>query len=242
MLTGTPLDLTPFGPLLSALGLLYWVLALGAAGLALWLLRLWWANLSGATFGLLQRWIPTVLVGLTLGACGDPHMEWNEQVKLQSGEVNVVARTAKFSENWVAGGGGGSFNKGMTLRIEQPSKPDNPGVWDARFVPLVLDRDPETQEWFIVATFFHCDSWYDLGRPKLPYTEYRFRNGHWIQQTLTQKWLGREANVLPVDLSNKTAIAESKPALTVERKEGMLYNPAIPSKYKRVIDEWTSGC
>lgn len=48
MLTGTPLDLTPFGPLLSALGLLYWAVALGAAGLALWLPRAWWVKLSTA--------------------------------------------------------------------------------------------------------------------------------------------------------------------------------------------------
>ncbi|MBW8830728.1 MAG: hypothetical protein JF606_15115 [Burkholderiales bacterium] len=38
-MTGTPLDLTPFGPLLSALGLLYWAVALGTAGLLLWWLR-----------------------------------------------------------------------------------------------------------------------------------------------------------------------------------------------------------
>jgi hypothetical protein len=42
MLTGTPLDLTPFGPLLSAMGQLYWGLALGLALLALWLPKRWW--------------------------------------------------------------------------------------------------------------------------------------------------------------------------------------------------------
>ena len=36
MLTGTPLDLTPFGPLLSLLGLGYWLLAFGLAALAAW--------------------------------------------------------------------------------------------------------------------------------------------------------------------------------------------------------------
>lgn len=190
-----------------------------------------------------RHWIGAMLVGLLLGACGDPHMEWMEQVKLQSGEVIVVARTAKFSENWVAGGGGGSINKGMTVQIVQPPKPDYPGVWDARFVPIVLDRDPETLEWFIVATFFHCDSWYELGRPKLPYTEYRFRNGRWIQQSLTQKWIGREANVLPADLSDRAAIAEAKPALTVERKDGIFYGSAMSPKFKRVVDKWSSaGC
>jgi len=35
MLTGTPLDLTPLGSLLSGLGLLYWAFALGTAVLTL---------------------------------------------------------------------------------------------------------------------------------------------------------------------------------------------------------------
>jgi hypothetical protein len=188
------------------------------------------------------RCVAIVLAALLLEGCGDPRMDWNEQVKLQSGEVIVIARTAKYSENWIAGGGGGSFNKGMTLQILQPKKPDNPGIWDARFVPIILDRDPESQEWFIVATFFHCDSWYELGRPKLPYTEYRFRGGKWVQQPLTPKWIGRDANVLPADLSNRAAIAETKPALTIERKEGIFFNPAMSAKFKRVVDKWSSGC
>ena len=36
-MTGTPLDLTPFGGIVSALGWLYWVLTAGLIGLALWL-------------------------------------------------------------------------------------------------------------------------------------------------------------------------------------------------------------
>ena len=108
-------------------------------------------------------------------------------------------------------------------------------------MPIVLDRDLQTNEWVIIATFFHCDGWYDLGRPKLPYTEFRFRDGRWIQQPLTPMWIGVEANVLPTDPSNKGAIAESKPALTVERKEGILSNPAISPEFKRVVDKWPSA-
>src|ERR1700754_2918280 len=100
------------------------------------------------------RWSAALLAG-ALSACGNAHMEWSEQVKLQSGEVLIVERTAKFKENWIAGGGGGSFNKGMTIRIVQPAKPDYPDPWDALFVPIILDRDPQTSEWFIVVTFFH---------------------------------------------------------------------------------------
>ena len=48
MLTGTPLDLTPFGSLLGALGLMYWVIALGVMAAALWFPRSWLVKLSMA--------------------------------------------------------------------------------------------------------------------------------------------------------------------------------------------------
>ena len=48
MLTGTPLDLTPFGGLLAALGWLYWLLALALVLLALWWPKRWWVKLVSA--------------------------------------------------------------------------------------------------------------------------------------------------------------------------------------------------
>jgi hypothetical protein len=47
-MTGTPLDLTPFGPLVKGLGLVYWVVALVLAGAALWLFKRWWLKLGVA--------------------------------------------------------------------------------------------------------------------------------------------------------------------------------------------------
>ena len=35
MLTGTPLDLTPFGAVLQSIGLLYWLIVIGAIALVL---------------------------------------------------------------------------------------------------------------------------------------------------------------------------------------------------------------
>jgi hypothetical protein len=48
MLTGTPLDLTPFGGLLAALGWIYWAVAAGLILLALWLPKPWWLKLAAA--------------------------------------------------------------------------------------------------------------------------------------------------------------------------------------------------
>lgn len=48
MLTGTPLDLTPFGGPLAALGWLYWLAALAIVAIALWLPKAWWKKLLAA--------------------------------------------------------------------------------------------------------------------------------------------------------------------------------------------------
>ncbi len=174
-------------------------------------------------------------VMLWLSGCGDKQSTWSEEVRLQGGETLVVERTAQLRANHIAGGGGGSINEGMTVEIAQPIKPDNPSRWSAKFVPILMDRDPASREWFIVATFFHCDSWYALGRPKLPYTEYRFRGGQWVQQALSPQWIGRAANVLS---SNR----ENAPHVTLSGKERVLAIATISPEYRRVVGEWSTTC
>ena len=173
----------------------------------------------------------------------DPSMNWHEEVQLQSGDVIVIKRTARFSENWIAGGGGGSFNRGMTIEFDSPDKSYNPTIWSGLYVPMILDRDPDTNEWTIIATFYHCDGWYDIGRPALPYTAYRYREGKWLQQSMEPKWIGRKANVLVTDLASRNAIDSSKPILTVSRKEKEVTDrPSAAPKYKSILDKWTTGC
>jgi hypothetical protein len=104
-------------------------------------------------------------------------------------------------------------------------------------VPILLDRDPASREWAIVATFFHCDTWYALGRPKLPYTEFRFRQGQWVQQDLSSQWVGRVANVLAYDGSERFDY------LDLKRKQAIVEErPAIAPEYKKVVDQWGTGC
>ena len=59
-----------------------------------------------------------------------------------------------------------------------------------------FDHDPETNERFMVATFYSCMSRRELGRPKLPYTELRCQDGQWVPQTLSEKFIGRETTML----------------------------------------------
>ncbi len=178
---------------------------------------------------------------LPASGCGDTTMKWEEQVHLQSNETIVISRTATMKSNWIAGGGGGSKNRGMTLKVIEPTRPDNPKEWSDHSVPILLDRDPDNGEWFIVATFYHCSEWYELGRPALPYIEYRYRGGSWVRQPLSAKWIGREINVMPIDLSDRELLKE-KPVLSTERKRLALSDPTIVEHFLRIVGSWKTSC
>ena len=176
------------------------------------------------------------VLALLLSGCGPKQIVWREEVKLQSGEVLNTRRTALAEPFGQIGGTGGWENEGMTVEIIAPLKPGYPSAWSAKFVPLVFDRDPDTKEWFMVATFYSCTSWYNLGRPKLPYTEYRFKSGQWVQQALSEKLIGREANML-------TSIRSSgEPDHTLASKELELGNVKVAPKYRHVRGEWQTNC
>jgi len=173
---------------------------------------------------------------LLIIGCGKGTLDWKEEVQLLSGEVIVVKRTAKTQSIGGIGGPGGWENEGMTAEIIQPVKPDNPALWSGKFQPLVFDRDRDTQEWFVVATFATCSGWYELGRPKLPYTEFHYRNGRWIQQALSEKYIGRESNMLV------TIRSSGVPDQTVDSKRGSRGDPRIAPRYLMVLDKWETNC
>lgn len=177
-----------------------------------------------------------VCAALQLTGCGPKKLAWTEEVKLQSGEVLLTRRTALARPYGQIGGTGGWENEGMTVEIFAPIKPGYPGLWSARFVPLVFDRDTDTEEWFMVATFYSCTSWYELGRPKLPYTEFRYRNGQWVQQALSEKLIGRERNML----TSIHASGESDHTITSKRL--LDSNPKIDPTYLRIVANWRTAC
>lgn len=181
-----------------------------------------------------------LLVALsTLAGCdaGTGVIKWQEEVELKSGEVIRVDRTAKYKSFGEWGGPGGWENEGMTLRFSSSTGADTPPIWDAKFVPVVFDRDATSGEWFIVATFYSCESWYALGQPKLPYTEYRFRGGVWQQVGLSASVIGLKANML-------TAIRSGgEPSLIdIAAKRERMADPRITKKFTRVVQAWSTSC
>jgi hypothetical protein len=163
-------------------------------------------------------------------------IKWQEDVELKSGEIIRVNRTAKAKSFGEWGGPGGWENEGMTLQIDTPNKADNPPLWDAKFVPVVFDRDATTGEWFVVATFYSCESWYDLRRPKLPYTEYRLKNGVWQQGLLSPTSIGLKGNMI-------TGIRSGgePPLIDITDKRERMATSRASKKYKEIVSEWFPG-
>lgn len=177
-----------------------------------------------------------VTAAACLAACGNSRLEWQEEVRLHDGETIVVKRTAKTKAFGEVGGPGGWENEGMTMSIVQPQRPDNPPPWEGRFVPVLFDRDAASGQWFLVATFFSCQSWYDLGRPALPYTEYRLREGRWVQGPLSAELIGRSANMF-------TSIRSTGQSdVSVAEKEADLRDPRIGAKYRQILSTWKTTC
>ena len=83
-MTGTPLDLTPFGVIVKGIGLLYWIAALTCAGLALWWFKRWWLKL-GAAVAILATFITPAA----------QHV-WDKQQQYDAVKAELDATTAHF--------------------------------------------------------------------------------------------------------------------------------------------------
>ena len=170
-----------------------------------------------------------------LPACGNVDVGWREEVRLASGETIVVTRTAQGKRLGEIGGSGGWRATNMTLEIDQPRRTGDPPAWSERWVPMLFDHDPGTGEWFLVATFYTCEDWRDLGRPKLPYIAYRVRDGRWQQVPLDPMLYGRAANLL-------TGVsAKGEPRLvTIEAKERR--ERGADTSFLQIVDVWRGSC
>lgn len=179
--------------------------------------------------------LPTLLVALLLTGCGKVDISWTEDVALLDGTLLVVKRGAQGKKLGEIGGSGGWETTRMTLEIESPKAPTNPPIWSERWVPMLLDYDAQTKQWFVVATFYTCTDWYDLGRPKLPYIVYRTNGARWEQVPLSLELYGRKANLLTGPRSG----GEPK-RVTIEEKN--LRDEHVSEEYKQIVSSWHTAC
>lgn len=176
---------------------------------------------------------------VTLGACGKREIHFTEEVELANGEVIKVDRHVVAAPFGEVGGPGGWEPKYMSLEIVDPKRPENPPKWESEIglLPILFDRDPDNGEWTLLATYYTCDVWSAIGRPKLPYAEFRARNERWQGVPLSEKWLGRPANVL-----TGVSSAGEPEFIALAAKRPRLSNPEASSKYRLIDGSWKNRC
>jgi hypothetical protein len=197
--------------------------------------------------------IPTVVLLSVAAAIAFAYMRysgpkslshWSEEVRISSGDVVHVERSVDLGANRIAGGGGGVINRGMALRVTKV----RPGLvvpprWDEKLVPMFIDWDGRAEEWVLVATFYHCNSWDELGRPSLPYVQFRSHGGAWKRSDLDTFLVGRIANLIPATISIRPHPVLDDGLVTEQEREVELSRPTLPQRYKTVVATWDpSNC
>jgi len=138
------------------------------------------------------------MLALTLVGCSRMSESWKEEVRLSDGQLIVVKRTAKGTiTRDIAMRATGWKPKETTLRIAQVDGAVKPPVWRSFLIPVVLDYEPASSTWSVVATYMWCSTWYHMGRPAFPYVQYVSVGGEaWRVVPLQPGWVGRRANLL----------------------------------------------
>lgn len=128
---------------------------------------------------------------------------WQDEVKLQNGQTLWVDRTVELARrkpsNLPLGTVGvGSPIQSMRVTLTVPENPISspPPVWSFNAVPLLLDYDTERETWFVVASFFYCNSWEEAGRPALDKWQYEVENNQWVIKPLNTQLVGRIPNLM----------------------------------------------
>ncbi len=176
------------------------------------------------------------LCALTLTACGDVNLIWSEEVVLSSSKTIVVKRGATGEKLGEIGGSGGWEQKEMWVEIKgEPLGVFTPPTWRTAYVPMLLDYDAEKSEWLIVATFYTCQGWTDLGKPKLPYVEYRVaEKSEWRVVPLESELYGRKANMLTgVRSGGEPSLVTVPDKTTRDRGAG--------ESFRKIVSQWHSN-
>ncbi|MBO9493051.1 hypothetical protein J7438_02950 [Thalassotalea sp. G20_0] len=134
---------------------------------------------------------------------GENRFSWKEEVALSTGEVVWVKRTAYLRKGAPIGGPGYTKVKNMTLSIIDSNTPDKPKEWNFDFAPIVFDRDPDSGQWFVIATWYTTDgprrvTLLGLPRPEYKYIEFRYEKNEWVPYPVSMKFIEQRipANML----------------------------------------------
>ncbi|MDY0981288.1 MULTISPECIES: hypothetical protein [Stenotrophomonas] len=196
-------------------------------------------KIAGATTALVHtlRLILLCTLLLTMGGCSRMSESWKEEVRLSDGRLIVVKRTAKGTiTRDIAMRATGWKPKETTLRIAQVDGAAKPPVWRSFLIPVVMDYDPASSTWSVVATYMWCSTWYDMGRPTSPYVQYISVGGEaWRVVPLQPGLVGRRANLL-------THIRPTGESGLVREQYKEMHWRTSSDQYKSISMSWKTNC
>jgi hypothetical protein len=183
------------------------------------------------------RVLPLCTLVLTRVGCSRMSESWKEEVRLSDGLLIVVKRTAKGSiTRDIAMRATVWKPKETTLRIAQMEGAAKPPVWRSALVPVVMDYDPASSTWSVVATHLFCSSWYDMGRPTSLYVQYISVGAEaWRVVPLQPGRVGRRANLL-------THIRPTGEAGLVWDQYKEMRWRSSSSRFKSISTTWRTNC
>lgn len=185
----------------------------------------------------ISRLILLCMPVLAMVGCNRMSETWKEEVRLSDGRLIVVKRTAKGRiTRDIAMRATGWKPTEITLRIGQVDGAAKPPVWRSELIPVVMDYEPASSTWSVVATHMWCDTWYDMGRPASRYVEYISVGGEaWRVVPLQPGWVGRRANLM----THIRPTAE--PSLIREVYKEMIWRRGS-DPYKSISTSWKTNC
>ncbi|MDQ1108636.1 hypothetical protein QE424_001795 [Stenotrophomonas rhizophila] len=196
-------------------------------------------KIAGANTALVHtlRLILLCTLLLTMGGCSRMSESWKEEVRLSDGRLIVVKRTTKGTiTRDIAMRATGWKPKETTLRIAQVDGAAKPPVWRSFLIPVVMDYDPASSTWSVVATYMWCSTWYDMGRPVSPYVQYISVGGEaWRVVPMQPGWVGRRANLL-------THIRPTGESGLVREQYKEMHWRTSSDQYKSISTSWKTNC
>lgn len=176
---------------------------------------------------------------------GENRFSWKEEVAFSTGEVVWVKRTAHFRKGAPIGGPGYTKVKNMTLNIIS-ALPDKPKEWNFSFLPVVFDRDPDSGQWFVIATWYASSGsgrvvQLGLPRPKYEYVEFRYEKNEWVPYPVSMKYLEQR---LPANMLVRVRYSGESNLSLKKKKERWLKRPRGAPGYRCVTTKPFSrgGC
>jgi len=138
-----------------------------------------------------------VSIGWFMRTYDDVHVQWSEQVDVNGGKSIVISRSVRGNlfgntnvqpENW--------WPTEYTIDLPSSSSTTTPPSWRSPLRPFLLELDPASNTWYLIAEPFGCSVWKKFGEPTPPYFQYTLVRNAWVQGNLEPKHIGRRPNLL----------------------------------------------